>query len=89
MIWFMDEADRILILGYRLNYDDNHINSIIRSEVKQGKEVVYLSFNDGKADYLHRKDVLTKLQLPGDPTNLKWVEVTPKNANGVFESYLL
>lgn len=69
MIWFMDEADRILILGYRLNYDDNHINSIIRSEVKQGKEVVYLSFNDGKADYLNRKDVLTKLQLPGDPTN--------------------
>lgn len=38
MIWFMDEADRILILGYRLNYDDNHINSIIRSEVNRGKK---------------------------------------------------
>lgn len=88
MIQFMDDAKKIIIIGYRLNYDDNHINSIIRSTIKQGKEVVYLSFNDGKMDFLKREDVINKLRLSDNPTNLKWREITSYDAYQAFENEL-
>lgn len=88
MISFMEKSDKIIILGYRLNYDDNHINSIIRSAVKKGKEVVYLAFNDGKMDFLKRESVIAKLRLAENPTNLKWREITSYDAYQVFENEL-
>lgn len=88
MIRFIDEANKIIIVGYRLNHDDNHINSIIRSAVKQGKEVVYLSFDDGKMDFLKREDVKNRLRFSDDPANLKWHEITSKDAYSVFENEL-
>lgn len=88
MIRFIDDAEKIIIVGYRLNHDDNHINSIIRSAVKLGKEVVYLSFNDGNMDFLRREDVINKLRLAGNPSNLKWYEITSKDAYSVFDSEL-
>jgi hypothetical protein len=56
--------------------------------VKQGKEVVYLSFDDGKMDFLKREDIITKLRLSDDPVNLKWHAISSKNAYHVFENEL-
>lgn len=50
MIDFFDEADIIFILGYRLNCDDNHINSIIRSAICNGKKVVYFIYENDLDD---------------------------------------
>lgn len=88
MIKFMDESDKIIILGYHLNYDDNHINSIVRSEVVKGKEIVYLSFDDGKMIPLDRNAVLKKLKLPDSTVNLRWRKITSKDANKIFEEEL-
>lgn len=89
MIRFMDEADKIIILGYRLNCDDNHINSIVRSSVNKGKEVAYLSYNDGGDGFLERKAILDRLRLSSPSANLKWKEITSRNAVDVFENELL
>lgn len=89
LVKFMDESEKIIILGYNLNYDDNHINSIIRSGVTSGKEVVYLSFDDGKMNCMKRKDVIEKLKLDDSVTNLKCCAITDKNAQRVFEEELV
>ncbi|MBP5311321.1 MAG: hypothetical protein J6112_00605 [Clostridia bacterium] len=88
MVKFFDESDKIIVLGYRLNYDDNHINSIIRSAVKQNKEVVYLSFNDKKVAPLSNKEVHDKLKLPMICPSLKFFEIDGSNASRVFEEEL-
>jgi hypothetical protein len=89
MIRFMDEAERIIILGYNLNNDDNHINSIIRSTVLAGKKVVYLSFDDGKMYQLQRKDVLNRLRLQDPIANLEWYAITDKDSYDAFRDKLL
>ncbi len=90
MVKFMDDAKRIVILGYRLNYDDNHINSIIRSAVKQKKEVVYLAYHGNHNDVLSNDvdNILDKLRLPEKPSNLLIQSITNDNAQIVFENAL-
>ena len=89
MINFMEAAEKIIILGYRLNYDDNHINSIIRTKAIEGKQITYLSFGSepGKAD--SRSIVFRKLKLADDIPNFTWKEITSGNAKDVFENELL
>ena len=88
MVYFMEKADKIVILGYRLNYDDNHLNSIIRSCVKKGIEVTYLSFGINPGEAEDRNVVMQKLKLPSTVTNLIWKEITSANAQDVFADAL-
>lgn len=88
MISFMDDAESIIITGYNLNNDDNHINSIIRSAIMKGKRVVYLAFDDGKMGLPLRKDIMKKLRIQGDANNLEWKPITSKDAYCVFKNAL-
>ena len=88
MISFMDDAESIIITGYNLNNDDNHINSIIRSAIMKGKRVVYLAFDDGKMGLALRKDIMKKLRIQGDANNLEWKPITSKDAYCVFKNAL-
>lgn len=43
----LKEADKLVILGYGINSDDNHINSYLHSFIsEQGKEIIIVSNND-------------------------------------------
>ncbi len=86
MVHFFDDADKIVILGYKLNSDDNHLNSIIRSAVKQNKEVVYLSYNDCGSAFLSREQVLKRLRLSDDFPMLVYHEIDSSNAVRIFEN---
>lgn len=89
MLRFMDNAEMIIVTGYHLNNDDNHINSIIRSAILNGKKVVYLAFDDGKMGLLRREEVLRKLRLSDTISNLEWHSMTSADAYSVFRSMLL
>ena len=89
MASYMENSDKIIILGYRLNYDDNHINSIIRSCVKEGKIVTYLSFGTEQSKGETRDSVLQKLKLPDNVVNFNCKDITSENAQSVFKSELL
>lgn len=43
---YLNEAEVLLIVGYRLNADDNHLNSIIRSFITSGKKIIYFDFDN-------------------------------------------
>lgn len=57
---FLDESDCIIIVGFRLNYDDDHINSILRSAILEGKKLIYFVYEDSIQSDV---DVLKKLRL--------------------------
>ena len=50
MLTLFDIADRILILGYRINADDNHINGILRQYLLSEKEIIYLDFDASSSE---------------------------------------
>lgn len=54
-IHYLHEVEKLIIVGYRLNFDDNHINSFIRNYILKGKSVIYLDFdNEPRVDILNR-----------------------------------
>lgn len=72
-ISYLKEVDKIIIVGFRLNYDDNHINSFIRNYIIKGKSVIYL-------DYDHEKenDILKRLRIEQNLENIDF-KVLPIN----------
>lgn len=70
---FIRDADEIIVLGYRINSDDNHINSLIRKAVISGKKVIYLAYK-GESQ-LMEADIRRRLHLDKigrDCQNLIW-----------------
>jgi hypothetical protein len=53
---FLQSAETLIINGYKLNVDDNHINSLIRSFALEGKQIVFYSHNNrvSRDDFLRR-----------------------------------
>lgn len=45
MLQFLEDAEELIIVGYRLNSDDNHIIGIIKRFLKQ-KVIVYLDYDE-------------------------------------------
>ena len=46
----LEEADCLIILGYGINEDDNHINSMLHEYLMKGKRVIIIT-NDRNAEY--------------------------------------
>lgn len=67
MVNFLDESpSTLIIVGYRINADDNHINSIIRSYLVNNKRVIYFSYKDkydSDAEKETEWEVLKRLRL--------------------------
>lgn len=78
MLKFVDEADAIFVLGYRINLDDNHINSILKTAALKGKKLIYFDFDD-----LEKTVILRRLRLK-DCSNLRVVKI---NADNSFENF--
>ena len=86
MIDFFDMADIIFILGYRLNCDDNHINSVIRSAICKGKKVVYFIYENDLDD----KTVIKRLRFDDtdEYNNLMFIYLHKENCFSEFRKQL-
>lgn len=72
----LDEADVLVILGYNLNEDDNHVNAYLRDFVKNGnKRIIYVT--DGNTD--------PKVKLRIDTENIDVCEVKYGDNNEIVD----
>ena len=60
---FISKTNRLIIVGYKLNCDDDHVNGLIRSAIEKGTETYYLSYIDSEGKYLSEEDVYKRLHL--------------------------
>ena len=79
---FFRNQIRLIIVGFNLNTDDNHINGIIRSYLNS-KEVIYLDYDDTGS----KERICYRLRLK-DSTNLKYFKINQDNAVLIFEELL-
>jgi hypothetical protein len=87
-ISFLKDAERLVIVGYRANCDDNHLNSIIREYILKGKEVIYLAYD---ADYKEKTRFFNSFRLEqkkDGQENVRIEHVCKNNAIDIFESYI-
>lgn len=60
----VDSIDTLVILGYNINDDDNHINAFLHDYVKNGKRLIIFTDNENF-------DIETKLRLMNRPSNVE------------------
>lgn len=59
----LKETDVLVILGFNINEDDNHINSYLHNYIKEpDKQLIWISDKD---DEVRMKDLCSKLRLYG------------------------
>ena len=81
---YLDECSKLIIVGYRANCDDNHLNSMIREYILKGKSVVYLDYDNSSED-----SILRRFCISEKPKMFKHCCVNKNNAIHVFRSNLL
>jgi hypothetical protein len=81
---FLDNDSKLIIVGYRLSCDDNHLNSLIREYIVKGGNTYYFSFEGN----IKEDEVLKSLRLQAKPDNLTVVEINNENALDIFENCL-
>ena len=81
-IGYLHEVEKLIIVGYRLNFDDNHINSFIRNYILVGKSVTYLDFDNEP-----RKDILNRLRINQnfEKIDFKVLPINNDNSLSVFK----
>ena len=81
-IEYLHEVEKLIIVGYRLNFDDNHINGLIRNYVLDGKSVIYLDF-----DNVSRRDILNRLRITQnfEKIDFKRLSINNDNSLSVFK----
>ena len=81
---FLDDAEMLLIVGYRLNADDNHLNSLIRSFVTSGKTIIYFDF-----DAVGECRIKDRLRLSEkESTDFQYVPIDKNNCYQIYKSFL-
>ena len=88
MLRYLEDSDQLIIVGYRLNSDDNHINGIIRSYLEK-KEVVFLDFEEKteKEEKAKESNILRKLRVDSNK-NFKYIKINSSNGYSVFRACL-
>ncbi len=82
---YLHEVEKLIIVGYRLNCDDNHINSFIRNYILKGKSVIYLDFdNEREIDILRR----LRVDQNFEKIDFKVLSITKKNSLSVFKDLI-
>lgn len=81
-IEYLHEVEKLIIVGYRLNLDDNHINSLIRNYILAGKSVIYLDFdNEPRIDILNRLRITQNFEK----IDFKILSINNDNSLSVFK----
>lgn len=83
MLKLLEDAQTLIIVGYRLNLDDNHLNSLIRNFItdkKKNNHVIFFDFGGEKKNTL-----IKDLRLIEHPQNLEIIEINCCNCMSEFE----
>ncbi len=80
---FINEADRIVIIGYSINVDDNHLNSLLRDAIISGKETVYLDYSNVGEDR-----ILRRLRLSVVENNFVYKPINKQTALETFKKWI-
>lgn len=80
MISFLKEASAILVVGYKINSDDNHITSILRQYLNSGKRIIYFDYGN----QLGKDGVLKRLRVD-ESDYLSVIPVGNDNCVGEFK----
>lgn len=89
MVDAFTQTEKIIIVGYNINYDDNHINSIIRSAIEDSKDVTILFFErDGTRSADPDGETRKKLRLNQVYSNLHVIRINSSNGLDAFEQQL-
>lgn len=81
---FIASANRVVIVGYRINADDNHLNSLIRDAIIDEKEIVYLDYDNVGEDV-----ILKRLRLQStEKRNFIYEHIKKETAFDVFQRWM-
>ncbi len=84
MLKFLREADKLIVVGYRINSDDNHINGILRSFLLSEKEIVFLDYDSGST----KEMIARRLRIDENDPRLVHLSITKENCYKVFAERL-
>lgn len=84
---FIEKSQRIIILGYNINSDDNHLNGQIRKAAVQGKEIIYMAYESKKGEVgITEKQLCSRLHIDDkEKYNIKYIKYRD---NSVFDKWL-
>lgn len=86
MLEFLDTSDILIIVGFALNIDDNHINCILRQYLVNKKITIYfLDYNNSLTEI----ELYNRLRIDvNDVDNLFYVPIDNDNAYDEFEKLI-
>lgn len=79
MLDFFRKSEKIIVVGYRINADDNHLNGFFRKMIIDGKEFIFLDFENDEAA------VYRRLHLQKGCANLTWKPIDQDNCFEIFK----
>lgn len=83
----IEKSQRIIILGYNINSDDNHLNGQIRKAAVQGKEIIYMAYEAKSGEVgITEKQLCSRLHIDDKGKyNIKYIKYRD---NSVFDKWL-
>lgn len=84
MIKYFKNAQTIVVVGYRINADDNHINSFLRSAICNGKKVIYFNYNKELTD----ENIYSKLRIHNSEYHIDIINVSDNNCISEFKNII-
>lgn len=81
---YFQNSSTIIVVGYRINADDNHINSFLRSAIYDDKKIIYFNHNNNLSEEQIRK----RLRLKKPNSNIDIVNVNDDNCISKFEEVI-
>ncbi len=92
---FISETDILVICGYGINEDDNHLNSLLRDRVKHGYKTLIIDYQAGpeyKKEEKVKKEILKKMRIDDAMGIQLYIEIIKKSKkeieNKEFEAIL-
>lgn len=84
MIKYFKNAQTIVVVGYRINADDNHINSFLRSAICNGKKVIYFNHNKELTD----ENIYSRLRIHNSEYHIDIINVRDNNCVSEFKNIM-
>ena len=74
-----DSIDTLVVIGYNLNDDDNHINAFLHQFIKLDNKRIIVLEEVGKSEEEYRKKLINKLHLRDQDFNEKKIKIVLSN----------
>lgn len=71
---FLDDSYRLIVVGYKANHDDNHLNSLLRDYLMKGKRIQYIDYDNVGKDI-----ILKRLHIFENMENLEIIPIDEKD----------